>query len=171
MTDRDPILDATRRLARERQPDRDLWPGIAARLQPPATARSRQAGAVPTRRVPRAVATLAAAAVIAMVVIIPQYTDPVVRQAEPADVIRLDRAWASARAQLAREVADRCEQLPAVACAPYVTGLATLDRTADGLRTALASLPADADARPLLLERYRATVAEAHDLGARVASL
>lgn len=162
----DPIQDATARLAREVPPDRDLWPGIAARLDRPEASAPADNVVRPTFR-PRQWGWMAAAAVLTLLVLVPS-----LRQSEqPTDVAALDRDYATVRDQVMTLVEARCQQLPSRACAPLLDGLATLDRSASGLSTALSALPTDSPERVALLARYRSTLDRAQDLRTRVARL
>jgi hypothetical protein len=180
MTDHDPILDAARRLRRDVQPPRDLWPGIAQRLDEPAASpprprREPRRPAVPTawqRRWHHLGSGLAlAAAVIALVIFTRPGPSPAPSERAIDDLVIIDAAYQSAREDLADLLDARCQEWPATACAPLLDSAESLDRSAATLRTALASLPADSPTRAVLVERYRGTLDRTRDLTSRVAQL
>ena len=167
MNDHDPILDAAAQLDREQLPARDLWPDIAARLD------ERERPVVtPSRRRPntwrRPRTWLAAAAVLTAVILAPRGWQ---QDAVPADVASLDHDYATARADLISVMENRCLTMPATSCAPFLNGLAILDRTAEGLSTALAAMPADAPERPTLVASYLSTLDRTRSLRSRAARL
>jgi len=151
-------------LPRELPPENDLWPGIAAQLEP--------------RRAPRRWLPLAAAAVL-LVVSSSLITARVVRwSAAPAasiatvappatpdaGVVRpasfgpghaLDREYAAARQQLAAMLAQRMDRLPSSARQKVEDNLAQLHRATDEINAALALQPGDALLEELLLNTYQ----------------
>jgi len=151
-------------LPRELPPENDLWPGIAARLEP--------------RRAPRRWLPLAAAAVL-LVVSSSLITARVVRwSAAPAapiatvappatpdaGVVRpasfgpghaLDPEYAAARQQLAAMLAQRMDRLPSSARQKVEDNLAQLRRATDEINAALALQPGDALLEELLLNTYQ----------------
>ena len=167
MNNQDPILDAAEQLDREQQPMRDLWPDIAARLDERA-----QPVVAPSRHRPsnwrRPRTWLAAAAVLTAIILAPRGWQ---QDTLPADVASLDHDYATARADLISVMENRCLTMPATACAPFLNGLAILDRTAEGLSTALAAMPADAPERPTLVANYRSTLDRTRSLHSRAARL
>ena len=151
-------------LPRELPPESDLWPGIAAQLEP--------------RRAPRRWLPLAAAAVL-LVVSSSLITARVVRwSAAPAapiatvappatpdaGVVRpasfgpghaLDPEYAAARQQLAAMLAQRMDRLPSSARQKVEDNLAQLHRATDEINAALALQPGDALLEELLLNTYQ----------------
>ena len=151
-------------LPRELPPESDLWPGIAAQLEP--------------RRAPRRWLPLAAAAVL-LVVSSSLITARVVRwSAAPAapiatvappatpdaGVVRpasfgpghaLDPEYAAARQHLAAMLAQRMGRLPSSARQKVEDNLAQLHRAADEINAALALQPGDALLEELLLNTYQ----------------
>ena len=151
-------------LPRELPPENDLWPGIAAKLEP--------------RRAPRRWLPLAAAAVL-LVVSSSLITARVVRwSAAPAasiatvappatpdaGVVRpasfgpghaLDPEYAAARQQLAAMLAQRMDRLPSSARQKVEDNLAQLHRATDEINAALALQPGDALLEELLLNTYQ----------------
>ena len=151
-------------LPRELPPENDLWPGIAAQLEP--------------RRAPRRWLPLAAAAVL-LVVSSSLITARVVRwSAAPAapiatvappatpdaGVVRpasfgpghaLDPEYAAARQQLAAMLAQRMDRLPSSARQKVEDNLAQLHRATDEINAALALQPGDALLEELLLNTYQ----------------
>jgi len=151
-------------LPRELPPENDLWPGIAAQLEP--------------RRAPRRGLPLAAAAVL-LVVSSSLITARVVRwSAAPAapiatvappatpdaGVVRpasfgpghaLDPEYAAARQQLAAMLAQRMDRLPSSARQKVEDNLAQLRRATDEINAALALQPGDALLEELLLNTYQ----------------
>ena len=151
-------------LPRELPPENDLWPGIAAQLEP--------------RRAPRRWLPLAAAAVL-LVVSSSLITARVVRRsATPAAPVAtvappatpdaggvrpasfgpghaLDREYAAARQQLAAMLAQRMDRLPSSARQKVEDNLAQLHRATDEINAALALQPGDALLEELLLNTYQ----------------
>ncbi|MEZ4386572.1 MAG: hypothetical protein R3D98_03145 [Candidatus Krumholzibacteriia bacterium] len=163
MTARDPIGDAIGELDREITPRRDLWPGIAGRLDTASPA---------SRRSPHVSGWWLAAAAVLVLTLWPRlHVDAPPSPTGGPELTRLDAAYADVRAGLVALVEDRCERLPTTACVPLLDGLAVLDRTVSGLSTALAHLPPDAPQRPALVASYEQTLALARDLSGRVAQL
>jgi len=147
-------------LPRELPPDRDLWPEIAAQLEP--------------RRAQRRWLPLAAAAVL-LVAASSLITAQVVRRnatpvatvapaASASGVVRpasfgpghaLDPEYAAARQQLAAMLAARMDRLPSSARQKVADNLAELHRAADEINAALALQPGDALLEELLLNTYQ----------------
>jgi hypothetical protein len=147
-------------LARDVPPDRDLWPAIAAGLEP--------------RRAVRRWLPLAAAAVL-LVTASSLITATLVRRAKgpvaarPAAVPAapaaqraafgpghaLDQEYAAARQQLASMLARRIDRLPRSARHKLEDNLAELHRAADEINAALALQPGDALLEELLLNTYQ----------------
>jgi len=162
---RDERLDrALAGLPRELPPESDLWPGIAARLEP--------------RHAPRRWLPLAAAAVL-LVVSSSLITARVVRRsATPAAPVAtvappatpdaggvrpasfgpghaLDPEYAAARQHLAAMLAQRMDRLPSSARQKVEDNLAQLHRATDEINAALALQPGDALLEELLLNTYQ----------------
>ena len=162
---RDERLDrALAGLPRELPPESDLWPSIAAKLEP--------------RRAPRRWLPLAAAAVL-LVVSSSLITARVVRRsATPAAPVAtvappatpdaggvrpasfgpghsLDSEYAAARQQLAATLAQRIDRLPSSARQRIEDNLAQLHRATDEINAALALQPGDALLEELLLNTYQ----------------
>ena len=162
---RDERLDrALAGLPRELPPESDLWPGIAAKLEP--------------RRAPRRWLPLAAAAVL-LVVSSSLITARVVRRsATPAAPVAtvappatpdaggvrpasfgpghaLDPEYAAARQHLAAMLAQRMDRLPSSARQKVEDNLAQLHRATDEINAALALQPGDALLEELLLNTYQ----------------
>ncbi|MBD3219837.1 hypothetical protein GF314_01220 [bacterium] len=178
MTDRDPILDAARDLPRRVEPSRDLWPEIRRRMDAPPLEvvgpRDRGATVWNDRWRHLASGVALAAALVAGVLLVRPGTMPAPDEtATPgaATVATLDRAYDEARTELATVLAARCDEWPATACAPLIESARNLDRSAESLRTALASVPADSPTRPLLVARFEDTVARTRDLTSRLVRL
>jgi hypothetical protein len=149
-------------LARDLPPDRDLWPAIAAQLEP--------------RRRGQARWPLAAAAAVLLVAASSLITAQIMRRSEPptaADAVpaasdtarvvpatfgpgyALDPEYAAAREQLATMLARRIDRLPSSARQKVEHNLAELRRAADEINAALALQPGDALLEELLLNTYQ----------------
>ncbi len=149
-------------LARDLPPDRDLWPAIAAQLEP--------------RRRGQARWPLAAAAAVLLVAASSLITAQIMRRSEPpsaagaapaaSDTPRvvpatfgpgyaLDPEYAAAREQLATMLARRIDRLPSSARQKVEHNLAELRRAADEINAALALQPGDALLEELLLNTYQ----------------
>lgn len=151
-------------LPRELLPESDLWPGIAAQLEP--------------RRAPRRWLPLAAAAVLLVVssslitaqlvrrsaapaapvaTVVPPATPDAggVRPASFGPGHALDPEYAAARQQLAAMLAQRIDRLPSSARQKVEDNLAQLQRATDEINAALALQPGDALLEELLLNTYQ----------------
>jgi hypothetical protein len=151
-------------LPRELPPESDLWPGIAAQLEP--------------RRAPRRWLPLAAAAVLLVASSSLITAHLVRRSATPAAPVAtvappatsdasgvrpasfgpghaLDPEYAAARQQLAGMLAQRMDRLPSSARQKVEDNLAQLQRAADEINAALALQPGDALLEELLLNTYQ----------------
>jgi hypothetical protein len=147
-------------LPRELPPERDLWPGIAAQLEP--------------RRARRRWLPLAAAAVLLVAAsslitahVVRRSATPVatvapaapasggVRPASFGPGYALDSEYAAARQQLAAMLAERIDRLPSSARQKVEENLAALHRAADEINAALALRPGDALLEELLLNTYQ----------------
>jgi hypothetical protein len=148
-------------LPREVPPDRDLWPGIAARLEPRRAARRWLPAAA-------AAALLVAASSLVTAHLVRRTTTPVaavVPAAAPAAARAelaafgprhaLDKEYAAARRQLASMLASRIDRLPRSAREKLEGNLAELHRAADEINAALALQPGDALLEELLLNTYQ----------------
>ncbi len=147
-------------LPREIGPARDLWPAIAAQLEP--------------RRAQRRWLPLAAAAVLLVAAsslitahvvrrnatpvatVAPAAPEPgAVRPASFGPGHALDPEYAAARQQLAAMLAARMDRLPSSARQKVADNLAELHRAADEINAALALQPGDALLEELLLNTYQ----------------
>jgi hypothetical protein len=159
----DPRLDrALAGLPRELTPDRDLWPGIAAQLEP--------------RRAPRRWLPLAAAALLLVAAsslitaqlvrrsVAPVASTAVTPGAPASGAVlpasfgpghALSPEYVAARQQLAAMLATRMDRLPSSARQKVEDNLAQLHRAADEINAALALQPGDALLEELLLNTYQ----------------
>jgi hypothetical protein len=148
-------------LPRELPPERDLWPEIAAQLEP--------------RRAPRRWLSLAAAAVLLVAAsslitthVVRQGVAPVATVTAPpvsgAAAVRpasfgpghaLDPEYVAARQQLAAMLAARMDRLPSSARQKVEDNLAQLHRATDEINAALALQPGDPLLEELLLNTYQ----------------
>lgn len=129
-----------RALRRDEAPTRELWPGIAARLQAPRPARRRWL-----------VPTAIAASLLLVVGVLGQLDDPAtLPAAEPATLVQREADGMTRQYQAALQ-----ELAPASVPATLQPALDDLDRSAALIRDALAR---DPDSR-LLLEQLRRTYA------------
>jgi hypothetical protein len=149
-------------LPRELPPERDLWPGIAAQLEP------RRA---PRRWLPQAAAAvlLVAASSLITAQLVRRSVAPVgstvATPAAPAsaDVLPasfgpghpLSSEYVAARKQLAAMLATRMDRLPSSARHKVEDNLAQIRRAADEINAALALQPGDALLEELLLNTYQ----------------
>ena len=154
----------------ELAPPRDLWPAIAAELEP---------HVAPARRSWLSQAAAAAVLVIASSVVttvwLRQQMHPVaqVSPAPPANVTMrpgarraafgpshaLDAEYVAARAQLARMLDERIGRLPPSAREKVELNLAEMRRAADEINRALATAPGDPLLEELLLTIYQEELA------------
>ena len=155
----DTALDA---LPREVPPGRDLWPGIAARLEP-------RAGIGAGNRLwPAAAAAVALVAVTALVTagLLRRETTPVARQAPAVPAVTfaaatfgpgqvLDPAYDAARRELARTLSARIDRLPPEARRQLERNLAELRRASAEINAALELSPGDPLLEELLLNAYQ----------------
>lgn len=171
-----PELDAQlRELSLEVEPGRDLWPGIAARLE--------QQAAVPLRRVTRQPAwAWQAAAALVLVAGSSLLTASLLDRSPPAgqsasqpsraapdlaqggaSVLpaafgpagRLDSEYLVAREQLTRMLDERIANMPPSARAKLEFNLGEMRRAADEINAALAAQPGDPLLEELLLKTYQ----------------
>jgi hypothetical protein len=160
------------------EPARDLWPGIAARLQPSTTA----AVAVSTPRGTSRLRWLAAAAMVASVgvgvwigrsvlpgVHAPAVTTAAVRAAAPASQMlagfeaptALDAAYVTdpryreQRAALLRSLESRIATLPPATRDKVLASLATIQHAKEDLEQALGKDPGNALLQELLVNTYQ----------------
>jgi hypothetical protein len=155
------IDQAIARLPREVPPDRDLWPAIAAGLEP----------RLATRRWLPAVAAavvLVAASSLITAQLVRRAARPVAAVAPPAAPAAvsaaraafgpghaLDKEYAAARQQLAAMLARRIDRLPRSARQKLEDNLAEMQRAADEINAALALQPGDPLLEELLLNTYQ----------------
>jgi hypothetical protein len=148
-------------IAREVPPDRDLWPAIAAGLEPRRSARARWPLAA-------AAVLLVAASSLITVQVMRRAASPVAAVAPPVTTETprvepasfgpghaLDPEYAAARQQLATMLARRIDRLPGSARQKVERNLAELRRAADEINAALALQPGDALLEELLLNTYQ----------------
>lgn len=159
-------LDAAlQALPREVQPGRDLWPGVAARLEPRAQPRADR-----RRLWPAAAAAVALVAVTSLVTagLLRREASPVARQAPSAPVPAvtyaaakfgpgqtLDPAYDAARQELARTLSARIDRLPPEARRQLERNLAELRRASSEINAALELNPGDPLLEELLLNAYQ----------------
>jgi hypothetical protein len=150
-------------VARDLPPDRDLWPVIAAGLEPHRSGRSRWPLAA-------AAAVLLVAASSLITVQVMRRSAPSVAAVAPATTETetphvelatfgpghsLDPEYAAARQQLATMLARRIDRLPDSARQKVEHNLGELRRAADEINAALALQPGDALLEELLLNTYQ----------------
>jgi hypothetical protein len=148
-------------LPREVEPGRDLWPGIASRLEPRST-RRRHAW---TWRIAAAVALVAASSLITASLVrhdswitarlaSPTTAAPVVPAAF-GQARGLGVGYEMARRQLAADLRQRLAGMPPSARQKLVANLAVMRRAADDINAALARQPGDPLLEELLLNTYQ----------------
>jgi hypothetical protein len=151
-------------LAREVPPDRDLWPMIAARLEPRRGGRARWPLAAAAAVLLVAASSLITAQIMrrsappVAAVAPPAASDTGAPRIEPATFgpgHALDPEYAAARQQLATMLARRIDRLPGSARQKVEHNLAELRRAADEINAALALQPGDALLEELLLNTYQ----------------
>jgi hypothetical protein len=177
MTARDPRRDQLEKLPREIQPGRDLWPGIAARLDQPADESRAPELAAWRRRLGLRLAPAAAvlvAATLAVIMIAGPAREPAappVSAVPEAALATLEEDYALVRADVLDVLDQRCRAWPAAACDGLRSGLRELDRTATDLELALREAPTgSAEARRLAV-RYLRTLEQARGLAGHAARL
>ncbi|HEX5693693.1 MAG TPA: hypothetical protein VFY00_03620 [Arenimonas sp.] len=139
MTDND-LRWPLRQLPREIEPARDLWPGIAARLQPPATRR---------RRPWLAVVSLAACLCLAVGLAVMLRPAPASAPDLSAELLQRE-----AEAMTLEYRAALQEMQGAPIPEPLAPALATLDESALEIRAALAAQPGSAQLLDQLKRTY-----------------
>ena len=153
-------------LPRELPPERDLWPGIAAQLEPrrqgrrwlPLAAAAVLLGALSSlitaqvlRRSATPVATVAPAAPASGAV----QSASAVQPASFGPGHALDPEYVAAREQLAAMLAARIDRLPSSARQKVADNLAAMHRAADEINAALVQQPGDPLLEELLLNTYQ----------------
>lgn len=188
MTPRDPLHDQARDLPREIEPPRDLWPGIAARLdavdrEPATGAHQATAGAAsgvsPGLRSwrgrlalhPAAAAAVLMAATFAVVLIAGHDDAGPAQRADASALATLEDGYAAVRADLVSVLDTRCDHWPEDSCEGFRTGLSELDQTAHELRAALRQTPPGSGASRQLTVRYQRTLEQARGLAGHAARL
>lgn len=149
-------------LPREVQLGRDLWPGVAARLEPRAGIRAGH------RLWPAAAAAVALVAVTALVTagLLRREETPVARQAPAVPAVIhaaatfgpgqvLDPSYDAARQELARALSARIDRLPPEARRQLERNLAELRRASAEINAALELSPGDPLLEELLLNSYQ----------------
>ncbi len=173
MTARDPLRDAVDGLPREIQPDRDLWPDIAARLDQPASGAAPEVAAwrrrLGLRHAP--MAGLLVAATLAVVIFAGPGREIRTPAEQPVALTSLDADYALVRADVLEVLDHRCSSWPQTACDGLRTGLRELDRTAKDLQVAMRSALAGSDEARLLTARYQRTLEQARGLAGHAARL
>lgn len=177
MTPRDPLHDQARDLPREIEPPRDLWPGIAARLD--AVDREPAAGLSPDLRSwrgrltlhPAAAAAVLVAATLAVVLIAGHDDAGPAQRADASTLATLEDGYANVRADLVSVLDTRCDHWPEDSCEGFRTGLSELDQTAHELRAALRQAPPGSGAARQLTVRYQRTLEQARGLAGHAARL
>jgi len=175
MTARDPLRDALEGLPRELPPGRDLWPGIAARLDdaaegppdPEVSAWRRRLG---LHRAP-AVGALVAATLAVLLVAGPDREAPPPAAGASSTLTSLEADYALIRADVLDVLDHRCQVWPTAACDGLRTGLSTLDRSATDLELALREAPAGSEEARRLAVRYLRTLEQARGLAGQAARL
>jgi hypothetical protein len=168
MTDRDPLRRHLDKLPRDLVPGRDLWPGIAARLDQPdhqTSAWRRRLGLGPVSAV-----GLVAAASLAVALIAGPERQPLAPATGTVDVTSLSEDYALVRADLLQALDQRCDHAQ-VACAGLRSGLRELDRSATDLQQALRDAPAGSQDARRLAARYQRTLEQARGLAGHAARL
>jgi hypothetical protein len=169
--DADTRLDAAlARVPRSVEPPRDLWPRIAAGLEPPAGARG---GATPGRPwlwqlAAALVLVVTSSAITAVLVQREPPTAPIADAATeaPRDPVGVRRAtfqadyapgpeYYAARQQMLDTLARRLDQLPPETRVEIAGNLAEIRRGADKIAAALAEQPGDPLLEELLLNAYQ----------------
>ncbi len=157
-------VSALRELPGSIEPPRDLWPQIAAQLQPAAPV------APAVRRPWRALAAAAMVASLAVGVLIGRDLLPLrgaaaplppSAQVSPGGATLLDASYVSdpryqrQRARLLQSLQGRLDRMPAPARAKVVASLATLQRAKEDLEQALGKDPSNALLQELLINTYQ----------------
>lgn len=156
-------VSALRELPGSIEPPRDLWPQIAAQLQPAA------AVAPAVRRPWRALAAAAMVASLALGMFIGRdllplrgaSAPPPGAQVSPGAATLLDASYVSdpryqrQRARLLQSLQAALERMPAPARAKVVASLATLQRAKQDLEQALGKDPSNALLQELLINTYQ----------------
>ena len=148
-------------LPRELPPERDLWPGIAAQLEPRRQGR---------RWLPLAAAAVLLGALSSLITaqVLRWSVTPVATTVAPAAPASgavqpasfgpghaLDPEYVAAREQLAAMLAARIDRLPSSARQKVEDNLAAMHRAADEINAALVQQPGDPLLEELLLNTYQ----------------
>ena len=168
MTDRDPLRRHLDQLPRDIAPRRDLWPGIASRLDQPDQETStwrRRLGLGPVTAV-----SLVAAASLAVALIAGLERQPLSPAMGTVDVASMSEDYALVRADLLLALDQRCDHAQA-ACDGLRSGLIELDRSATDLQQALRDAPAGSQDARRLAARYQRTLEQARGLAGHAARL
>jgi len=149
----DRLDEALARLPQEVQPERDLWPGIAAALPKTPARRWRYLPLVAT------VAAVAFAGLLAVQLLLPEAQDPTLAPTQtvaelPAEFLAAEAAYRQVRAQRVADLADQLEQLSPETRASVERSLDTIQSALIELRAALGEAPADPVLQHLLLSVY-----------------
>lgn len=178
-----------RELPRDLEPGRDLWPGIAAAIEPRASGARRR----PTWLAQAAAGVLLVAGSSLLTAKLldrdaAEGQKSVEVESQPAAVategfaampaafgpsVRLDPEYAAARAQLTVMLQARMEKLPRSTRAKLETNLGEMRRAAEQINAALAEQPGDPLLEELLLKTYQdelAVLANVNQLTAALAT-
>jgi predicted anti-sigma-YlaC factor YlaD len=159
-------------LAQDAAPPRDLWPQLAARLATAApVVRPRTGWQRRTWQLPQ-VGVLVAAAVVALMVIVPPL-QRMQRSSHPLarDLGTLDATYQDVRSDLGRILDAGCEKLPRQTCADVKTSVEVLDETAAAVHAALQDHAASPRETLLLVNNYQLTIDRARGLANRLARI
>ncbi|HET7202809.1 MAG TPA: hypothetical protein VFI92_05530 [Steroidobacteraceae bacterium] len=189
----DPRLDAElRELPRAIAPGRDLWPGIAARLEPRESSAARRRPAW-LWQAAAAVLLVAGSSLLTATLVdrdrgegnmaaaprtttsapAPRTTDVMAMPAAFGPGARLDADYVAARRQLTAMLEARMANLPESTRAKLQVNLAEMRRAADQINAALAEQPGDPLLEELLLMTYQdelAVLANVNQLTTALAS-
>jgi len=175
MTGRDPLRDDLNGLPREIQPDRDLWPDIAARLDQPAGGVATETAAwrrrLGLRHAPLTGMLVAATLAVVIFAGPGREAPPTATPDAPALVTSLEENYALIRADVLDVLDYRCATWPASACDGLRSGLRELDQTATDLQLAMRTAPVNSQEARRLTARYLRTLEQARGLAGHAARL
>jgi hypothetical protein len=158
---------ALQSLSRDVQPERDLWPEIEARLDPPAPARRAWGWQVAAAVALVAISSLVTANLVRreqqpVAALAPVAERPSQVSAAPMPVRAafgpshaLDAEYDAARQQLAAQLEQRLAAMPPSARMKLEANLAEMQRAAEEINAALARQPGDPLLQELLLNTYQ----------------
>jgi len=167
----DPWVEAASRLPREIAPERDLWPGIAARLEPENRPRTIWRGWHLAGAVAAAVALVTVSSLITLWVTDRPESVPVSRVQTPAGIVRPARAlngnatfgpdyvlgpkYEKARQQLSQDLDTQLETLPPETREVIEKNLAQIRQALTEINGALADDPGNVLLQQLLMAAYQ----------------